>query len=72
MQQTYFYTYLIGDGRYYKTDYALKGRKAFNRYVREYHGLDKINGTVKVIHRATKVDEPAYIGKAILVKKEVA
>ncbi len=72
MQQTYFYTYLIGDGRYHRTSYALRGKKALYRYVREYHGLDRVQGIVKVIHRATKEDAPIYMGKTILVKGGVA
>lgn len=72
MQQTYFYTYLIGDGRYHRTSYALRGKKALYRYIRECHGLDRVQGIVKVIHRTTKVDAPIYMGKTILVKGGVA
>ena len=72
MSQKHFYTYLIGDGRYYRTSYALSGKKALYRFIREEHGIDKVQGVVKVIHKTADLNAPAYVGKAILVKKEVA
>lgn len=72
MQHSYFYTYLIGDGRYHRTSYALTGKKALYRFIREEHGIDKVYGVVKVIRRTA---EPIYAvvrtPRQILVKKEV-
>ncbi len=69
--QSYYYYYLIGDGRYHKTDYALTGKKALYRYVREHHDLDRVQGIVKVVHRTTKKDAPIKIGKPVLMKARV-
>jgi hypothetical protein len=69
--QSYYYYYLIGDGRYYRTSYAISGKKALYRFIREEHGIDRVRGIVKVIHRTTKKDAPIEIGKPILVKARV-
>lgn len=69
--QSYYYYYLIGDGRYHRTSYALRGKKALYRYIREFHGLDRVQGIVKVIHRTTKKDAPIEIGKPVLMKAMV-
>lgn len=72
MSQKHFYTYLIGDGRYYRTSYAISGKKALYRFIREEHGIDKVHGVVKVIHKTAEHNAPAYVVKAKLVKKEIA
>lgn len=66
--KSYFYTYLVGDGQYHRTSYALTSKKALYRYVREHHGLSSVYGIVKTIHKTLNLSLPAYKGKALLVK----
>lgn len=64
----YIYDYLVGQSGAYQVSPPLPNRKALYRYLREFQGLERIYGEVKVISRKLHMPKQGRIATPRLVK----